>query len=55
MVFTLCIYLFLMLNYSLVYFHVLFFPILGVQEFPENIKCCKCLTIIEASVNPISK
>ncbi|KAL1772310.1 leucine-rich repeat-containing protein 7-like, partial [Sigmodon hispidus] len=26
-----------------------------VQEFPENIKCCKCLTIIEASVNPISK
>ncbi|PNJ71821.1 LRRC7 isoform 6 [Pongo abelii] len=27
----------------------------GVQEFPENIKCCKCLTIIEASVNPISK
>ncbi|KAF7253727.1 Leucine-rich repeat-containing protein 7 [Varanus komodoensis] len=26
----------------------------GIQDFPENIKCCKCLTIIEASVNPIS-
>ncbi|NWW38384.1 LRRC7 protein, partial [Panurus biarmicus] len=24
----------------------------GIQDFPENIKCCKCLTIIEASVNP---
>lgn len=29
--------------------------LLGIQDFPENIKCCKCLTIIEASVNPISK
>lgn len=28
---------------------------LGIQDFPENIKCCKCLTIIEASVNPVSK
>ncbi|POI30016.1 hypothetical protein CIB84_006234 [Bambusicola thoracicus] len=27
----------------------------GIQDFPENIKCCKCLTIIEASVNPVSK
>ncbi|NXA66763.1 LRRC7 protein, partial [Mohoua ochrocephala] len=26
-----------------------------IQDFPENIKCCKCLTIIEASVNPVSK
>lgn len=28
---------------------------LGIQEFPENIKNCKVLTIVEASVNPISK
>lgn len=27
----------------------------GIQEFPENIKNCKVLTIVEASVNPISK
>ncbi|MGH0136733.1 UNVERIFIED_CONTAM: hypothetical protein FKN15_076830 [Acipenser sinensis] len=27
----------------------------GIQDFPDNIKCCKCLTIIEASVNPIAK
>ncbi|NWI62399.1 LRRC7 protein, partial [Todus mexicanus] len=27
----------------------------GIQDFPENIKCCKCLTIVEASVNPVSK
>lgn len=28
---------------------------LGIQEFPENIKNCKVLAIVEASVNPISK
>lgn len=28
---------------------------LGIQEFPENIKNCKTLAIVEASVNPISK
>lgn len=27
----------------------------GIQEFPENIKNCKVLAIVEASVNPISK
>lgn len=27
----------------------------GIQEFPENIKNCKVLTVVEASVNPISK
>ncbi|KGL85494.1 Leucine-rich repeat-containing protein 7, partial [Tinamus guttatus] len=27
----------------------------GIQDFPENIKCCKCLTVVEASVNPVSK
>lgn len=27
----------------------------GIQEFPDNIKCCKCLSIVEASVNPIAK
>ncbi|TKC42485.1 hypothetical protein EI555_004733, partial [Monodon monoceros] len=26
-----------------------------IQEFPENIKNCKVLTVVEASVNPISK
>ncbi|NXU59223.1 LRRC7 protein, partial [Turnix velox] len=36
---------------------IIFFSIFftGIQDFPENIKCCKCLTIIEASVNPVSK
>ncbi|NWW45939.1 LRRC7 protein, partial [Pedionomus torquatus] len=33
----------------------IFIFFLGIQDFPENIKCCKCLTIIEASVNPVSK
>ncbi|MCJ8742848.1 hypothetical protein PDJAM_G00087200 [Pangasius djambal] len=28
---------------------------IGIQEFPENIKNCKVLAIVEASVNPISK
>lgn len=28
---------------------------LGIQEFPENIKNCKVLAVVEASVNPISK
>ncbi|NWT33205.1 ERBIN protein, partial [Cardinalis cardinalis] len=35
-----------------------FYPFLhltGIQEFPENIKNCKVLTVVEASVNPISK
>lgn len=27
----------------------------GIQDFPENIKNCKGLAIVEASVNPISK
>lgn len=27
----------------------------GIQEFPENIKNCKVLAVVEASVNPISK
>lgn len=31
------------------------FIFLGIQEFPENIKNCKVLTVVEASVNPISK
>ncbi|TVK90639.1 Leucine-rich repeat-containing protein 7 [Bagarius yarrelli] len=26
-----------------------------IQEFPDNIKCCKCLSVVEASVNPITK
>lgn len=27
----------------------------GIQEFPDNIKCCKGLSVVEASVNPITK
>lgn len=41
-------------QFSCVYNHT-FNIFLGIQDFPENIKCCKCLTIIEASVNPVSK
>lgn len=41
-------------QFSRVYNHT-FNIFLGIQDFPENIKCCKCLTIIEASVNPVSK
>ncbi len=28
---------------------------LGIHEIPDTIKCCKRLTIIEASVNPIGR
>ncbi|NXJ71193.1 LRRC7 protein, partial [Rostratula benghalensis] len=45
-----------LLGFFYVYIIILsFFFSLGIQDFPENIKCCKCLTIIEASVNPVSK
>ena len=27
----------------------------GIQEIPDSIKCCKMLSIIEASVNPIGR
>ncbi|NWT04668.1 ERBIN protein, partial [Mionectes macconnelli] len=36
-------------------FFCLFLYLAGIQEFPENIKNCKVLTVVEASVNPISK
>ncbi|NWQ71742.1 ERBIN protein, partial [Neopipo cinnamomea] len=36
-------------------FFYLFLYLSGIQEFPENIKNCKVLTVVEASVNPISK
>lgn len=28
---------------------------LGILEIPDNIKGCKCLTVIDASVNPLGK
>ncbi len=37
------------------YQHVKTVFISGIQEFPDNIKCCKCLSVVEASVNPIAK
>lgn len=41
--------------YDFVFFFSIRHSLVGIQEFPENIKNCKVLAIVEASVNPISK
>jgi hypothetical protein len=35
--------------------HLIINYLLGIHEIPDSIKCCKRLSIIEASVNPIGR
>lgn len=42
-------------SYFPLYLYFVHSVVAGIQEFPENIKNCKVLAIVEASVNPISK
>jgi Leucine-rich repeat (LRR) protein len=35
--------------------HFIINYLLGIHEIPDSIKCCKRLSIIEASVNPIGR